>query len=518
MIENLRENGKSVKSFLSQKRLPRTTPSACTDDDLYDSVYSRTTEHFEIFYTTKGPHQATSEFIDSLEKSLEYAWNYHVKKTGMRVPIGPAQTYHYQKDTKSNLYPVEVLDIDLLRDSRTILGTICHGCFGLTLPFDSTQSELIIDNDFRYTPSAHAQKDSVKFNEKTCPYTLATEELQNQVHHYSYAKNWVQGLRVTTTHELYHAIQLRYLDMLLYMNFWFEASASGIEEVVVPDIDDYFAYLPSIANSVGTPLDQLSQDYGAAVFFLYLYNHVGHNTDKLIWENFAAAPAESFQHQLTQATNKRNLSADSLFHDFATRLSFAGKRSALVDSSFWITSDQPNWPDFTTLSKNETFEAEYLGNLAYRFYIGGKPNLTKFTGKASAATLSNNLYDIHFLPTTNSVDSISKRILGNINSDSTLWILSRFSETERIPSIIQDSTLRAYPTPWRHGNLCFTPLPQNKDYIEIRNRRGNLITRIKYDQFTHCLDESEVKSLLVPGVYRFRAGNKGKLKDFIIVY
>ena len=78
--------------------------------------------------------------------------------------------------------------------------------------------------------------------------------------------------------------------------------------------------------------------------------------------------------------------------------------------------------------------------------------------------------------------------------------------------------MRAYPTPWREGPLCFTPLPYNKDYIEIRNRRGNLITKIKYNSSTHCIDEREVKSLLVPGVYRFRIGNSGKLKDFIVVY
>jgi len=45
-----------------------------------------------------------------------------------------------------------------------------------------------------------------------------------------------------------------------------------------------------------------------------------------------------------------------------------------------------------------------------------------------------------------------------------------------------------------------------------------LITKIKYGSSTHCIDEREVKSLMVPGVYRFRIGNSGKLRDFIIVY
>ena len=76
------------------------------------------------------------------------------------------------------------------------------------------------------------------------------------------------------------------------------------------------------------------------------------------------------------------------------------------------------------------------------------------------------------------------------------------------------------PVLWKftYRTLCFTPLPQNKDFIEIRNRRGNLIKKIRYDSYTQCIEESEVKSMLVPGLYRFRAGNSGKLKDFLVVY
>jgi hypothetical protein len=144
--------------------------------------------------------------------------------------------------------------------------------------------------------------------------------------------------------------------------------------------------------------------------------------------------------------------------------------------------------------------------------------MSKFVGTASAIAIKPNAYTIRFLPSTNSIDSARTEFLRKSSVDSILWVFSRFNEETTIPTHLKDSTLRAYPTPWRHGALCFTPLPQNKDYIEIRNRRGNLVHKIKYDNYTHCLDESEVKSLMVPGVYRFRAGNSGKLKDFIIVY
>lgn len=519
VLNYLNSKHKTVKQLLATtKAYARTTSTGCTATDYYDSVYSRATKHFEIFYTLNGPHKTTLEFIDSLEKALEYAWDFHVNKSGMLPPKGISETHHYEKNVQSGLYPVEVIDLYLLRDYKAVVDTRCSTCFGLTVPFDNGSSEMLIENDFKSYTSTKSIIDTVEFNGKVCTYERSTEEFTNDTYGYSYAKNYMPALRVTSVHEMYHAIQFRYSVNMPYYNFWFEASASGVEEIAVPDVDDYFTYLPELANNVGFPYKNLDKPYGAGIFFLYLHNHVNPKTNRLIWENFKKAPNKTFQYQLTQVAKEQGLSADSLFHDFAVRLSFTGDRSALVDSTFWITSDQPKWPKFQTKSESGTFDATALDYTAYYYYANGTPDMSKFVGKASAIAIKPNAYTIRFLPTTNSIDSARTEFLQTSNVDSVLWIFSRFTEEDVLPTFFKDSTLRAYPTPWRHGALCFTPLPQNKDYIEIRNRRGNLVQKIKYSNYTHCLDESEVKSLMVPGVYRFRAGNSGKLKDFIIVY
>lgn len=518
ILENLKNQGKTLRQLLYQKPLAQTDISSCTASDLYDSVYTKKTEHFEIFYTLDGPHQTTTEFIDSLVNTLEYTWNFHVRKSGMRAPIGGSETYQYQKTTTTGLYPVEVLDIDLLRNTKSILNRVCHGCYGLTFPFDSTRSELMIDNDFRFTPLTNAKIDSTHFHGKNCPYTVATEPLVNTTYGYSYAERWINAIRITAAHELYHAIQLRYLDMFSYINLWYEASAVGMENVIYSEVNDYIAYLREASESVGTPLDKMDNDYGASPLFLYLYNHVGHDTDKLIWESFARQPNRPFQDHLAKAVSKRKLSSDSLFHDFATRLAFAGRRSSLVDSSFWIDRDQPLWSDYRINAQSGNFSVRSIDSLAFQFYSNGTPDLGHFTGKTSAIALNKHSYKVRFLPTTNSVDSVRVEFANEADLDSVIWITSRFSESEITPTTISDSTLRAYPTPWRHGLLCFTPLPQGKKHLEIRNRRGNLIEKIPYDSSTLCLDENKVKSMLVPGVYRFRAGNNGKTKDFIVIY
>ena len=97
MMDYLKNKNKTIKPLNVPKTAALSTGTACTASDLYDSVYTRTTKHFEIFYTLEGPHKTTKAYIDSLEKALEYAWDFHVNKSGMRSPKGYYETYHYEK-------------------------------------------------------------------------------------------------------------------------------------------------------------------------------------------------------------------------------------------------------------------------------------------------------------------------------------------------------------------------------------------------------------------------------------
>ena len=509
-----------IQKNLARKPLARET-STCTSVDYYDSVFTQKTEHFQIFYTLSGPHQTTPEFIDTLAKDAEFAYQFHTSQMGLLPPMGTEYSFHYQKKVDQGLYPIEVIDVDLLRATEIYLGGICHGCFGVTISEDYSEGKttLVIDNDFRYTPSGTGVKDTVSYNEKNCSYKIADQELKNEAHGYSYADQWENAIRVTTIHELYHAVQLRYLDLTNYWTFWFEASASGVEDAAAPELDDYFAYLPTMSKAVGTPLDEMIEDYGAGIFFLYLYNHVSPKTDKFIWESFSKEPGSSFWDILHKYSQKQALSIDSLFQDFSTVLSFAGSRSNHLDTSRWISSDQNRWPDFK-LTRHETSAESFTPQVkqySYQFHKEGRPNLSSFKGQATAIAFKSQEPEIRSIKTTNDVDSLYNAWNLNSSVDSIIWVFSKIHENT-IPSVIKDSTFRVYPNPWRGGNLCFTPLPQNKKFIEIRNRRGDLITRKKYNAQTLCIEEHQVKKLMVPGVYRYRAGSSGKTKDFIVIY
>lgn len=501
--------------------LANTDPSVCFTEDYYDSVYTKTTEHFQIFYTQSGPNKTNADFVDSVASSAEYAWRFHIQHMGMRTPKGNKESHHYRQPVQEGKYPIEILDFGLLRNTNYFFGGICFGCYGSTLPSDdeSFRSEMVIDNDFYTVPPQNATLDTIQSHEKKCVYNLATDEVFNIAHNYSYVDQWAKGIKVTVVHEFYHAVQFSYVDMSQW-SFWFEASASGIEEIAAPEVDDYFNYLPTMFNSVGIPLDQMIEDYGAGIFFIYLYNFIGKNTDKLIWEEFSKNPNNPFQDQLNHVAENKKLSADSIFHDFATKLLFSGKMNSFLDSSNSICSDQKKWPTIRT-TQIADIQHEFspsVNNLSYRYYHNGTPNLDNFKGLGSAVLFKGNSAKITPFKVTRDVAVILAELESDPLIDSVLWVFSNFMREEYMPALEKDSILRAFPTPWREGSLCFSPLPRNKNFIEIRNRRGNLITREKYTGSIHCIAEEKIRELMVPGLYRFRVGNHGKMKDLLVIY
>ena len=489
----------------------------CATENYYNKVLSQKTEHFQIFYTLDGPHATKKAFVDSVAANLERAYTMHTKELGMRQPIGSTKTHHYNEDVDKGLYPVEIIDVDLIRDASSIfLGQTCGGCFGLTLPknketTDTTQ--LFIDNDFKYISSMGSRKSME--NNPECTYIEASIPLKQQTTGEDFSKNWDKAIRITTFHEMYHASQLRYLNMFDYWTFWFEASATGVEELGDPNVNDYFGYIANTFKQIGTPINSLadSDTYGMSTLYLFLFNNVEKKFDKEIWNGFLQNHEQSFDIHLANYLSKKKLNADSVFHDYAVRLSFSGNRSSAIKKTDWIHADEGNWATirYANVSSFEPDTTRFL----FSYYAGGHPDFTHYKGDASAAIYRKGKASIVPIKSTNTADSIYSTMS---SADSTVWIFSRLGESDFVKTRYANSKLRAYPTPWREGSLCFTPLPRDKDYVEIRNRRGAIVMQEKYQGTLLCIEENKVREKMVPGVYWFRAGNSGKAEKFMIVY
>lgn len=489
----------------------------CEPEAYYNKVLSKKTEHFQVFYTQEGPHATQKAFVDSVAVNLERAYKFHVNELGMRKPIGSTKTFHYREKVDDSLYPVEIIDVDLLRRGDSIFwSSTCGKCFGLTLPqseYNTDTTQLFIDNDFRFVNTTGKRK-SMDDNPE-CTYIENSLPLTQQLTGEDFSEHWDRAIRITTFHELYHASQLRYLNMFKHMTFWFEASATGVEEIGDPDVNDYFGYVNKTFKKIGTPINYIDDDfsYGMSTLYLYLFTNVNKKFDKEVWNGFAKDPQKTFDIHLANYLSKKELDADSVFHDYAVRLSFSGERSKAVNSKMLIYKDEKDWATIN-YAKPSVFEPD-TSRFLFTYYAGGRPDLTNYKGEASAAIYRKGKATVIPVKTTNTADSI----YGTMSlADSTVWIFSRLGEGDYVETLVKDKTLKAYPTPWRGGSLCFSPLPRDKDYIEVRNRRGAIVMQERYQGTMLCIDESQVRNKMSPGVYWFRAGNSGKAEKFIIIY
>ena len=516
-----------LQNIINKRKQPRLASikfdyERCSYEQYYDSVYTIETPHIQVLYVLNGPHATTKAFAESTAKSMEEAWNYYVNKLKMRAPKGPSVSHHYQHEIKEGLYPIEIIDVDQIRDPDG--SYTCNACFALTIPLDDpTTSQIFLDNDFYYGAWDNYNKEEITVNGTTCSYAKGYIPLRNNAHNFSYADEWAKGIRLTVFHEFYHAIQLQYLNVIMDNHlFWFEASATGFEEITNSDIDDYFSYIPSLFRDMGEPLSKINQNnshkiYGVSTFFLYLFNRVGNDFDRSIWESFSKNPTKPFEYQFETSLKPYHLDADSVFHDYTVRLSLSGSKSKSISKKEWIVDDQPEWP--SALFYDQDSIKPELESLAFKFYRTSnnyiEPDFTDFIGKASVITFNNGTASIYTIQNTKTLDSLSSVL---ITSDSTLWIFSRLGDSEAIPLVNKDAAPHAYPVPWRQGPLCFAPLPHDKKFIEIRTRRGDLVSQEKYLSNKYCLSEDKVKSMMAPGVYRFRVGNKGKTTSFMVMY
>lgn len=511
--DKIKQNGYAASLYRSGK---------CSYEQYYDSVYTIEKPHVQVFYVLNGPHATTKAFADSTASNMEAAWNLYVNQLNMRAPQGPQITYHYQQNVKEGLYPIEILDIGQVRDPYGIYS--CATCFGQTILLESgTKTEILLENDFYGSATSSNARDTIYSNGDTCIYPIAKHTLNNSTHGFSYADEWAKGIRLTSFHEFYHAVQLRYISSIASNTaFWFEASATGYEEITNPDIDDYFSYLPNVFSEMGIPLSTITKQYthkayGVSTLFLYLYHYVAKDIDKAIWENYSKNPNKSFEVQLEAALKKYEIDADSLFHDYAVRLSLSGERSNTISKKDWICDDQDKWVSANFYNVDSI--KPQIESLSFMFYRAPnnyvEPDLNNFVGKASIITFTEGKAEFHRIKNSKTLDSLTSVLS---TSDSSLWVFSRFGDSESIPLVNNDAAPHAFPVPWREGSLCFAPLPRDKKFIEIRNRRGDLVSQEKYDGTSFCLQEDQVKKMMAPGIYRFRVGNKGKATSFMVIY
>jgi len=442
-------------------------------------VQNKTTTHFIIYYMTEGPHAiGTPAYIDSLAKYLEQAYDLHTNTLGMKRIAGASVTFFYEQSVPSGRYPIEIID--------TGVGGSC-GTYGLTFAIDDrrpSESQIAIENDFIYGVDCPGVRKGASF----------TSSINGD-----YSQKWHLALKATVFHELYHSFQMTQYNFSAYYpdhTFWMEASATGVEEIGAPEVNDYVDYL-DISNP-GKSMESLKsgEEYGYATLYLFLSSELGKKFDSYIWDYFSKFPKETFAVQLARYVSlqrEEGEDVEDLFHKYATHLFYSGSRATSWPYPYQpFSDDMQNWPNW----RINTRTPSYLP--AGTFDFVRTPN-----GAA---------------PSTDSITRISSLKFGN-NNDS-IWVLSRLlADNFVLPPIVPPKEFAAYPNPWRpkrFEKVKFGPLPKDKKGVEIRSANGTLLKRL--DRETEDKDTLtwQPEKLPAPGILYYRTLPYGKNKMLIL--
>ncbi len=206
--------------------------------------------HFKIHYNTTGIHavdptdadaNGVPDYVDETARVFEDVWDLQIDQLGYNPPPSDGDG---------------VYDIYIKNLAR-------QSAYGYTYPIAYTElitpSYMEIDNNFT---------DGIYFS------------------------RGLDGLRVTAAHEFFHAVQFAY-----YADFgaawWQELTATWMEDVAYPDVNDFYQYMSCprnfscIYDDPEASLDKFSGSlhaFGAAIFAHHVEQVYGADAIKNVWE------------------------------------------------------------------------------------------------------------------------------------------------------------------------------------------------------------------------------------------
>ena len=231
-----------------------------TQQSILDSVYFSPSGHFKIYYTTNGPDSissadrngnGTADYLEFVAESFDRAWQIEIDSLGFLPP--PDSSGHVR-----NVYPVTCRRLSV---------------YGVTY-LDWQIPELPGEN---YVTSIEI---NTRFNFVNYP-GISDPLVRDSM-----------AVAVTAAHEFNHALQCGYRlwpdGNGFFYDLWFiESSATFMEEVVAPQVNDYLNYLDDYFRRTYRPFDEstgLLSDYGKVVLPIMLGNLYEARIIRFVWE------------------------------------------------------------------------------------------------------------------------------------------------------------------------------------------------------------------------------------------
>lgn len=293
-------------------------PAAARDSALHAKLDSMNAPH-PRYVTRAGEH-------------FERAWA-HYDSLGMRMPDSSASLYF--KTPVQGRVAIDIANIGSMDPGYN------GPYYGLAWPPEGTRkASILLENDFLYNAVYNATTGQATGTPIRALYQGETYR--------DYSVEWEMGLKVTAVHEFYHIVQYEYTPSLSGYHAWYELSATGMEERLAPEVNDYFQYLPfNVQRNHDVPLTVTNSlaNYGNAIFHVFLTKARGPGFDRVIWEHLgdnSLTPRNHLGNALLAMAGSQS-AWDSLYTAYASAVSIAGTPGA-TNSPLAFSPDMAQWP------------------------------------------------------------------------------------------------------------------------------------------------------------------------------
>jgi hypothetical protein len=212
--------------------------------------------HFRIFYDTSGVNTpalldqynnripgTAKAYVDSAARIFNHVWDVEIDQMGYSAPpFEPPQSYYY-------VYIISMGDYGATTPSTQIAGSNNPGRF---------YSYIEVNNDFQTLPT-----------------------------------KGINGLKVTAAHEFHHAIQIGSYGYWVDERYVHELTSTWFEDVVYPEVNDYFFYLANYFSGFHEGLSFNTSLYGGyerVVWPIFLEKRFSPSIMRDVWTRMRTQP------------------------------------------------------------------------------------------------------------------------------------------------------------------------------------------------------------------------------------
>lgn len=186
--------------------------------------------------------------------------------------------------------------------------------------------------EYGYTDWDDTQPIINRTNSTYAAWTVIRNEFQS-----TYTQG-IPAIEVTIAHEFHHGIQIGNYGLWQNDLYFYELTSTWMEQVVYPEVKDYYQYLPNFFNNVDQPFNLYDiysyAGYERCVFGIYVQNEYDIQVMKSIWQNMAHEPSVP---AIEDAFKAIHADPSYVFQLFAQWNYFTGYRSASVGTYNVVT-------------------------------------------------------------------------------------------------------------------------------------------------------------------------------------